>query len=237
LTVQIWAVFGKCQVSKLGRRAAKTIRSERHDPPSIALEVEHAIPAGDSVKDLSPNAHSKVSEAAQAPSAKKDFNFHKLLMAGAAVVVLAGAAWYGWDYWPVGQYLVSTDDAYVKADNTTIAPKVFGYLREVLVRDNERVKAGQVLARIDERDFQVVLDQARSDVAAAEAAIASKQAQLGVQQAVIDAAKGTIDVDKADFRRSGEQAQHRSRHHRVWQRAECPAGAIAHRRCTGRGRT
>ena len=118
-------------------------------------------------------------------------------MAGAAVAVLAGAAWYGWDYWTVGRYLVSTDDAYVKADNTTIAPKVSGYLREVLVGDNEPVKTGEVLARIDERDFKVALDQAKSDVAAANAAIASKQAQLGVQQAVIDAAQATIEVDKA----------------------------------------
>ena len=50
-------------------------------------------------------------------------------MAGAAVALLAGAAWYGWDYWTVGRFLVSTDDAYVKADNTTIAPKVSGYLQ------------------------------------------------------------------------------------------------------------
>jgi membrane fusion protein (multidrug efflux system) len=67
----------------------------------------------------------------------------------------------------------------------------------VLVGDNERVKAGQVLARVDERDFKVALDQAKSDVAAANAAIASKQAQLEVQQAVIDAAKATVEVDKA----------------------------------------
>jgi multidrug resistance efflux pump len=116
-------------------------------------------------------------------------------MAGAAVAVLAGAAWYGWDYWTVGQYLVSTDDAYVKADNTTVAPKISGYLHEVLVGDNERVKAGQVLARIDQRDFRVALDQAKADVAAARAAIASRQAQLQVQQAVIDAANsfgGTV---------------------------------------------
>ena len=111
--------------------------------------------------------------------------------------MLAGAAWYGWDYWTVGQYLVSTDDAYVKADNTTIAPKVSGYLHQVLVGDNERVTTGQVLARIDERDFKVALDQAKADVAAAGAAIASKQAQLDVQQAVIDAAKATIEVDQA----------------------------------------
>src|ERR1700730_3499088 len=129
--------------------------------------------------------------------ALKNLNFRKLLTAGAALVVLAGAVNYGWDYWTVGQYLVSTDDAYVKADSTTVAPKISGYLREVLVGDNERVKAGEVLARVDERDFRVALDEAKSDVAAANAAIASKQAQLEVQQAVIDAAKATVDVDKA----------------------------------------
>ena len=133
-----------------------------------------------------------------APVTAKKFNFRKLLMAGAAIAVLAGASWYGWDYWTVGQYLVSTDDAYVKADNTTIAPKVSGYLHEVLVRDNERVKAGQVLARIDQRDYRVALEQAKADVGAAKATIASKQAQLEVQQAVINAAKATIEVDQAN---------------------------------------
>src|SRR6185312_14995222 len=98
---------------------------------------------------------------AAAPAARR-LNVRKVLMAGAAAAVLAGAAWYGWDYWTVGQYLVSTDDAYVKADSTTIAPKVSGYLREVLVGDNEPVKTGEVLARIDERDFKVALDQAKS---------------------------------------------------------------------------
>lgn len=124
-------------------------------------------------------------------------NVRKLLMTGAAIAALAGAAWYGFDYWTVGQYLVSTDDAYVQADNTTVAPKVSGYLHQVLVGDNERVRAGQVLARIDDRDFKVALDQAKADVAAAEASIVSKQAQLDVQQTVIAAAKATIDVDTA----------------------------------------
>ncbi len=164
---------------------------------STAFEAERPTP--DTVKHLLPDTDhaSSTRDLARISTAIKKFNFRKVLMAGAAVAVLAGAAWYGWDYWTVGQYLVSTDDAYVKADNTTIAPKVSGYLREVLVGDNEPVKTGQVLARIDERDFKVALDQAKSDVAAANAAIASKQAQLGVQQAVIDAAKATIEVDKA----------------------------------------
>ncbi len=166
---------------------------------STVFEVERPVPVNDIVKDLQPETHNQSSTDDSPPAAApgKGFNFRKVLLAGAALAVLAGAAWYGWDYWTVGQYLVSTDDAYVKADNTTISPKVSGYLREVLVGDNEPVKTGQVLARIDERDFKVALDQAKSDVAAANAAIASKQAQLGVQQAVIDAAQATIEVDKA----------------------------------------
>src|SRR5258707_2535487 len=166
---------------------------------STVFEVERPVPIDDTAKDLQPDTHnrSSVGESAAPAAPGRKFNFRKVLMAGAAVAALAGAAWYGWDYWTVGRYLVSTDDAYVKADNTTVAPKISGYLREVLVGDNEPVKTGQVLARIDERDFKVALDQAKSDVAAANAAIASKQAQLGVQQAVIDAAKATIEVDKA----------------------------------------
>jgi membrane fusion protein (multidrug efflux system) len=142
---------------------------------------------------------------AAAPAAAQKLNLRKLLSTGAALVVLAGAAWYGWDYWTVGQYLVSTDDAYVRADSTTIAPKVAGYLLEVLVKDNERIRTGQVLARIDDRDFKVALDQAAADVAAARATIASKQAQLDVQAAVINAAKATLDVDRAVVTFAGQE--------------------------------
>jgi membrane fusion protein, multidrug efflux system len=135
--------------------------------------------------------------AVQAATPSKKERIRKTLIAGAAVALLAAASWYGWDYWTVGRFQVSTDDAYVKADNTTIAPKVSGYLSQVLVGDNQLVKAGQVLARIDDRDFRVALDQAKADVAAADAAVESKRAQLDVQQATIDAAKATLDVDLA----------------------------------------
>jgi membrane fusion protein (multidrug efflux system) len=166
---------------------------------STSFEAEHPVPA-EIAQELLP-ADNK-SEAATpvpltaVPAARKG-GIRRFLLAGTAVALLAGAIWYGWDYWTVGRFLVSTDDAYVKADNTTIAPKVSGYLSEVLVGDNERVAAGQVLARIDDRDFKVALDQAKADVAAAEAAVVSKRAQLEVQQAVIAAAKATIEVDTA----------------------------------------
>jgi membrane fusion protein (multidrug efflux system) len=159
---------------------------------STSFEAEQQVPP-DTVEKLVavPEAPALGAQPAQKGALRR------LLMAGAAVAVLAGASWYGYDYWTVGRFEVSTDDAYVKADNTTIAPKVSGYLHEVLVGDNERVKAGQVLARIDDRDYAVALEQSRADVAAAEAAVASKRAQFDVQQAVIEAAKATLDVDTA----------------------------------------
>ncbi len=113
------------------------------------------------------------------------------LMAGTAVV-----AHVGYSYWTVGQYLVSTDDAYVQADYTTVAPKVSGYLTQVLVKDNERVKAGAVLARIDDRDFRTALDQTKADFAAAEAAVANIDAQIALQKSV-------ITEDQADIAGAG----------------------------------
>jgi membrane fusion protein, multidrug efflux system len=163
---------------------------------STAFEATEQVPSETVQKLVPAPALAPQTTAPTAISPKKP-RFKQLLLAGAAVALLAGASWYGVDYWTVGRFLVSTDDAYVKADNTTVAPKISGYLREVLVGDNERVKGGQVLARIDERDFKVALDQAKADVAAAEAAIVSKEAQLDVQQAVINAAKATLDVDTA----------------------------------------
>ena len=99
----------------------------------------------------------------EAPKAERH-PLRRLLLVGASALALAGAGHFGWDYWTVGRFQVSTDDAYVKADSTTIAPKVSGYIASVLVGDNEPVKAGQVLAKIDDRDFRVALDQAKADV-------------------------------------------------------------------------
>ena len=89
---------------------------------------------------------------------------------------------FGHYYLSIGRYLETTDDAYVKADSTIIAPKVSGYIAEVLVADNEAVKAGQLLAKIDDRDFRTALSQARADVAAANSAVKNLDAQITLQQ-------------------------------------------------------
>ncbi|QFY62542.1 HlyD family secretion protein (plasmid) [Rhizobium grahamii] len=119
-----------------------------------------------------------------------------------ALGLLAGAAYgvhFGHDYWTAGRFIEGTDDAYVKADYTTIAPKVGGYIKQVLVNDNDAVKAGQILARIDDRDFQAALNQARADVKAAEAAITNIDAQIELQQSVIDQSKAAVNASNASL--------------------------------------
>jgi len=119
------------------------------------------------------------------------------LLAAASVLVLAASGPFAADYWAVGRFKVSTDDAYVKADSTTIAPKVSGYLSAVLVDDNQPIKAGQVLARIDDRDFNVALAQAKANVAAAEARVVDRRAALDAQYTLIASARATVAVDQA----------------------------------------
>ena len=103
------------------------------------------------------------------PLSRKVLRRTVLALAGALAV--AGAADFGHYYLTTGRYLETTDDAYVKADSTIVAPRVSGYIADVLVADNEPIKDGQVLARIDDRDFKAALNQARADVAASEAAV------------------------------------------------------------------
>jgi membrane fusion protein (multidrug efflux system) len=109
---------------------------------------------------------------------------------------IAGAADFGYGYLTTGRYLESTDDAYVQADSTIVSPKVSGYIAEVLVGDNQPVKAGQLLARIDDRDFRTALDQAHADVAASEAAVRNLDAQIALQAPVIE--QETADVAGAE---------------------------------------
>jgi len=150
--------------------------------------------------DVDPQALStQAGPEAEAPVASRKPKRKKLLFLGVGLVALIGAGYFGWDYWTIGQYLVSTDDAYVQADNTIVAPKVSGYLDNVLVNDNQTVKAGQVLAHIDDRDFRAALAQAQADVIAAQAAVAGKEASLATQQSVIDAARATLQVDNANL--------------------------------------
>ncbi len=115
-----------------------------------------------------------------------------------AATALAGD--FGYDYWTTGRFMQSTDDAYVQADYTTVAPKVSGYIADVLVQDNEPVKAGQVLAHIDDRDFRAAQAQAKASEESAEAAIRNIDAEMALQQSVIEQARAQIGASQASLK-------------------------------------
>ncbi len=139
--------------------------------------------------------------------AKRIHNRRQLIAIAATVLVIAALIWLIF-YLLVGQYFISTDDAYLAADSAMIAPKISGYVTQVPVNDNQLVRAGQTLAVIDPRDYQASLAGARAAVTAARANIASSQAQLSLQQAKITAAAAMVQADQA---RKNFAAQDRQR--------------------------
>ncbi len=126
-------------------------------------------------------------------------------LALALALGVAAAADFGYGYLTTGRYLETTDDAYVKADSTIVAPKVSGYIAEVLVSDNEKVAAGQLLARIDDRDFRTALAQAKADVAASDAAVRNLDAQIELQQPIIQQQAAEVDAAEANLQFAQEE--------------------------------
>ncbi len=127
----------------------------------------------------------------------------RALLAAAALAVLAGGGYFGYGWWTTGRFLEETDDAYVQADMVAVSSRVAGQVAEAPAADNQRVRKGDVLARLDDRDLQAAQAQARADVAAAEADIQSLQAQLRLQDSTITAA----DADTASADASAAYAK------------------------------
>ena len=94
----------------------------------------------------------------------------------------------------------STDDAYVQADFTILSPQVSGNVDKVLVEDNQPVKAGDLLATIDDRDFVVAMSAAKAQVEGARATIAGLQARLVQQETAIRQAQAAVHADEASLR-------------------------------------
>jgi membrane fusion protein (multidrug efflux system) len=137
-----------------------------------------------------------------------------LIIGAAALLVLIGAAWYGVHWYTVGRYLVSTDDAYTEADNVALSPQVAGTIAELDVTDNQRVRRGELIARLDDRTYRAQIDQARADVAAAVANVDNADAQIALQQAVVveaDAAVGSAQAAATFAEEENERYQRLAR--------------------------
>jgi membrane fusion protein (multidrug efflux system) len=121
----------------------------------------------------------------------------RLLGAGAAILALIGAAVYAADWITTGQYIESTDDAYVGGNVTDLAPKVSGIISQIAVTDNQQVHAGDLLVKLDDRDYRAALAKAQAAVAGAEAALANLQATRALQLSLISEAQAGLAAANA----------------------------------------
>lgn len=182
--------------------------------PFPSAKVQPAIEA--------PEAPLKPADITPLAPAKKKRSMRSMLLPIIGLALLGAGAWYGYDYWTDGRFMISTDDAYVQADTAFISPKISGYVDQVKVTENQQVKAGDPLLIVDDGDYKIAVAQAEAQIAtlsktldridaqteAARASLKQAQAQNAADQAAADNAK-RVQVRAAQLlkTRVGTQAQ------------------------------
>ena len=159
--------------------------------PMIRIERREIFPVDST--EAQPAGTPVAASAKAAPSGRR--RRLVLTLVALAVAVLGGG--YGYHWWTVGRFIVSTDDAYVSAKTATLAAKIPGYIATLDVEDNASVKAGAVIATIDDGDYTLAVDSARGKVATEQATIDRLGRQIAAQQAAVDQARAQLVSAKA----------------------------------------
>jgi membrane fusion protein, multidrug efflux system len=136
------------------------------------------------------------------PSQPKRGPRRKPLILAVLVVALSFGAYEGYGWWTNGRFLISTDDAYVQADITVLAAKVSGYVTEVAVSSNQSVKAGDLVAKIDDGDYRLALKSAQDKLATQQSTIARIGRQIEAAQSSIAQAAAQVEASRADATRA-----------------------------------
>lgn len=120
-----------------------------------------------------------------------------------AVITLAAA---GYLYWDHASHFESTDDAFIDARQSSLTPKVSGYIVAVPVTDNQHVEAGAEIARIDPKDYRIAVDKAQAELASAQASVQNLEAQIAAQEAQISASQANVRQSSAALRFAQQEA-------------------------------
>lgn len=182
--------------------------------PFPSAKVQPAIEA--------PETPLKPADVTPLAPAKKKRSTRSMLLPIIGLALLGAGAWYGYDYWTDGRFMITTDDAYVQADTAFISPKISGYVDQVKVTENQQVKAGDPLLIVDDGDYKIAVAQAEAQIAtlsktldridaqteAARASLKQAQAQKTADQAAADNAKrAQVRAAQLLKTRVGTQAQ------------------------------
>jgi membrane fusion protein (multidrug efflux system) len=163
------------------------------EKPSRTDVVPVAAPGDSSDDDLEP--------APRRVSLWPAFDRRTLIAAAAALAIMI-AGGVGAHWWVSGRYMISTDDAYVGAHNTTLASKVSGYVASIPVSDNATVHKDDVIATIDDGDYQLAVDAARDKVATQKATVDRIGRQIVAQEANVEQAKAQMASAQAEVRKT-----------------------------------
>lgn len=152
----------------------------------------------------SPDHARDTNQPAVAPSLQDQLRQHWLLATAGAIVLIAALVG-GLLYWLEVRHYESTDDAFVAARSFSVAAKVGGYVTDIPVTDNQHVNAGDLLAKIDERDYRIAVEQADAQVAVAKANIDNVEAQIDSQQEQIKQAQAQLEQAQAQLQFAQEE--------------------------------
>ncbi|NVN87501.1 MAG: HlyD family secretion protein [Rhodopseudomonas sp.] len=171
---------------------AELLRELPHDEPAAPR-----VPNTPAIAQPAPDVASPA--AAGAPKSGK----RKWILLGVGAVAALAAIAYGVDYMLVGRFVVSTDDAYVRANNTTLGARVSGHIAAIVPGDNVLVHAGDVVFRIDDGDYRIAVDAARAKIATQQATIERIGRQVTAQQSAVEQAKAQLTSADAASKRAG----------------------------------
>jgi membrane fusion protein (multidrug efflux system) len=154
--------------------------AEAPDRPAVAKPVAPEAPA------------------VAAPKAGK----RKMVFMGVAALLALAAAAYGVHWVLVGRFHVATDDAYVRANNTTLGARVSGHIAAIFPRDNAVVHAGEVIFKIDDGDYRIAVDAARTRIETQQATIERLGRQVIAQESAAEQAKAQLASAEAGLKRA-----------------------------------
>jgi len=140
--------------------------------------------------------------AVASPAAPKPGKRSLVLPGMIGLVALAAAA-YGVHYLLVGRFYISTDDAYVRANNTTLGARVSGHLSAIMAGDNALVRAGAVVFKIDDGDYRIAVDSATTRIATQQATIDRIGRQVTALESAVEQAKAQVVSAEAGLKRAG----------------------------------
>jgi membrane fusion protein (multidrug efflux system) len=199
-------------------QAARILRSEPDAAESgFARDTSAAAPAEQARSDPSeepvarrpaeapdrPAIEPAAAPAAAAVSTEPKSGKRKLVLMGIVALLALAAASYGVYYVLAGRFYVSTDDAYVRANNTMLGARVSGHIAAILPGDNALVRTGEAIFRIDDGDYRIAVDAARTKIATQQATIDRIGRQVTAQESAVEQAKAQLASADAALKRAG----------------------------------